>query len=45
LDRRREIGVITDDGGVVKGIAKIFASDWAETPRARRGSGKVRAAR
>ena len=45
LDRRREIGVITDDGGVVKGIAKIFASDWAATPRARRRSGKVRAAR
>ena len=45
LDRRREIGVISDDGGVVTGIAKIFASDWAATPRARRRSGKVRAAR
>ncbi len=45
LDRRREIGVITDDGSVVKGIAKIFASDWAETPRAHRRSAKVRAAR
>lgn len=45
LDRRREIGVITDDAGVVKGIRKIFASDWADTPHSRRGSGKVRAAR
>ncbi len=45
LDRRREIGVITDDGEVVKGIAKIFASDWADTPHTRRRSGKVHAAR
>ncbi|MGH7630452.1 MAG: phospholipase D-like domain-containing protein [Gemmatimonadales bacterium] len=45
LDRRREIGVITDDAGVVKGITKIFASDWADTPHSRRRSGRVRAAR
>ena len=44
MDRRREIGVITSDAGIVKGIAKIFASDWADTPQARRRSGKVRAA-
>ena len=46
LDRRREIGVITDDSGIVKGISKIFESDWAETPQARRRrSAKVRAVR
>lgn len=45
LDRRREIGVITDDAGVVKGITKIFASDWADTPHSRRRSGRVCAAR
>jgi phosphatidylserine/phosphatidylglycerophosphate/cardiolipin synthase-like enzyme len=45
LDRRREIGIITHDTGIVKGIAKIFGSDWAETPQARRRSGKGRAAR
>jgi phosphatidylserine/phosphatidylglycerophosphate/cardiolipin synthase-like enzyme len=46
LDRRREIGVITDDSGIVRGISKIFESDWAETPQARRRrSAKVRAVR
>jgi phosphatidylserine/phosphatidylglycerophosphate/cardiolipin synthase-like enzyme len=46
LDRRREIGVITDDSGIVKGITKIFEADWAETPQARRRrSAKVRAVR
>ncbi len=44
LDRRREIGVITDDSGIVKGITKIFEADWSETPQARRRSRKVRAA-
>ena len=46
LDRRREIGVITDDASVAKGIAKIFAEDWGETPEARRRrlSGKLRVA-
>jgi phosphatidylserine/phosphatidylglycerophosphate/cardiolipin synthase-like enzyme len=42
LDRRREIGVITDDAAIVKGITKIFTTDWAETPHAR--SAKARAA-
>ena len=45
LDRRREIGVITDDSGIVKGITKIFEADWSDTPQARRRSTKVRAAR
>jgi cardiolipin synthase len=45
LDRRREIGVITDDSGIVKGITKIFEADWSETPQARRRSAKARAAR
>jgi len=45
LERRREIGVITDDASIVKGIAKIFHGDWSETPQARRKSGKVRASR
>jgi phosphatidylserine/phosphatidylglycerophosphate/cardiolipin synthase-like enzyme len=45
LDRRREIGVITDDTSVVKGIAKIFAGDWGEARPVRRPSRKVRAAR
>jgi phosphatidylserine/phosphatidylglycerophosphate/cardiolipin synthase-like enzyme len=44
LDRRREIGVVTDDSGIVKGITKIFEADWSETPQARRRSRKVRAA-
>jgi cardiolipin synthase len=44
LDRRREIGIITDDSGVVKGIAKIFGTDWADTPKAHRRSRRVRAA-
>ena len=44
LDRRREIGVITDDSGIVRGITKIFEADWSETPQARRRSRKVRAA-
>ena len=42
LDRRREIGVITDDTSVVKGIAKIFAGDWGAT-RTERRSRKVAA--
>ena len=46
LERRREIGVITDDSGIIKGITKIFEADWAETPQARRRrSAKVRAVR
>ena len=46
LERRREIGIITDDTGVVKGIAKIFEADWAETPHARRRRpARARAAR
>jgi cardiolipin synthase A/B len=46
LDRRREIGVISDDSGIVKGITKIFEADWAETPQARRRrSAQVRAVR
>jgi phosphatidylserine/phosphatidylglycerophosphate/cardiolipin synthase-like enzyme len=42
LDRRREIGVITDDTSVVRGIAKIFAGDWGATRESQRA--KLRAA-
>jgi len=31
LDARREIGVIVKDPKVVRGIARMFESDWAET--------------
>jgi phosphatidylserine/phosphatidylglycerophosphate/cardiolipin synthase-like enzyme len=44
LDRRREIGVIVDDEDVVRGVARIFEQDWAETPLAR-GSRKAKAAK
>jgi phosphatidylserine/phosphatidylglycerophosphate/cardiolipin synthase-like enzyme len=31
LDSRREIGVFTDDPGVVRGLHAVFAQDWALT--------------
>lgn len=36
LDARREIGVIVKDPGVVRGITKIFESDWAATEAGRK---------
>lgn len=46
LDRRREIGVITNDAGIVQGITEIFDADWSESPQGRRRrSGRVRAVR
>jgi cardiolipin synthase len=45
LERRREIGLIAEDAGVVKGIAQIFGAEWAETPQVRRRSRKAKAAR
>jgi len=35
LDRRREVGVIVDEKDVVRGVARIFEKDWAETPLAK----------
>jgi phosphatidylserine/phosphatidylglycerophosphate/cardiolipin synthase-like enzyme len=36
LDRRREVGVITDNKDVVRGVTSVFDDDWAETPLGRR---------
>lgn len=40
LDRRREVGVITDDKSVVRGVTSVFEDDWAETPSGRRARKK-----
>lgn len=42
LDARREIGVIVRDRKVVRGIAKMFESDWAETDGARKQEKEAR---
>jgi hypothetical protein len=31
LDGRREVGLLTKDAKVVKGIAELFETDWAKT--------------
>jgi len=36
LDARREIGVIVKDAKVVRGITRMFESDWAETEAGRK---------
>jgi phosphatidylserine/phosphatidylglycerophosphate/cardiolipin synthase-like enzyme len=35
LDERREVGVIVRDAKIIKQMAAIFESDWAETPVAK----------
>ena len=44
LERRREVGVILDDTKVVRDVAAVFDSDWAEEEEALDGGKREAAA-
>jgi phosphatidylserine/phosphatidylglycerophosphate/cardiolipin synthase-like enzyme len=41
LEKRREIGVIVDDGKVLRQMKAVFEADWAETPSGKKEAKKA----
>jgi len=40
LEKRREVGIITDNAAVVRGIHQVFEQDWALTPTGKKTAGE-----